>query len=111
MNMLVNALTSWQKKCIKVGEKHDIEVTFFHDNDNGKLNAYIDDGTLHVEKPGEQRACFDVGNGQSLSGKQQNDRTKAILTDLRLKRLITDRVLESEVEMDEEECPACGRRF
>lgn len=85
------------------------EVDYYEDGPvaGNKVEAFEDDGYLHVRFGGGLRAVFDVGNGQLLSGSRQNERTRQVLNVLRLPELIGKRTL---VEEDEKEvCPYCGR--
>jgi len=97
----------FERDCAKVAETTGISVNFFGAPKGQKQSFYEDDGSLHLHKRGGW-ACFDVGNGQSLSGKEQNERTRKIMEALGLP--ITDRVLVDETEDEEDdECPCCGR--
>lgn len=97
-------MTKFETECRKVSENTGIDVMFFPDK--GKSDLTQDDGTLHITKRG-LRACFDVGRGQSATGKEQNERTRAILSALKMEDCINNRVLVDEDE-DENVCPHCG---
>ncbi len=100
--------SKFQIECEALSEKTGIYVMFFEDKDAQK--PVEDDGNLHITKRG-LRACFDVGNGQSLSGKDQNENTRTILKALGMEDAINDRTLVDETDEDEENecCEHCGR--
>ena len=91
-------ITRFQKRCEQVAEKLGLEVIFFEDTN--KPDQFEDDGTLHVQN-GSLRACFDVSNGQALSGADQNSKTRLVMAELKLR--ITDRVLVGECNEEEAE--------
>lgn len=100
-----NYMTKFETECRKVSEATGIEVTFHPDKE--KSDPVQDDGTLHITKRG-LRACFDVGLGQGATGKYQNERTRAILSALKMEDCINDHVLVDEEDEDENVCPHCG---
>lgn len=91
--------------CTEVAQRLDLgEVLFFEESERSN-DAFHDDGTLHVQH-GFLRACFDVSNGQDLSGWQQNENTEAVMNALGL--AVTSRVLvddsgEGDADDDEDE--------
>lgn len=96
----------FQLQCEAVSEKTGINVMFLDDNQNSE--PCEDDGNLHIIKHG-LRACFDVGREQCASGKEQNERTRKVMTELGMEKQITDMVLVDEQEdCDDDECPCCG---
>jgi hypothetical protein len=102
--------TRWQKKCEDAARIADVEVCFYEEVPPiSKASQFEDDGYLHIEKPREDRACFDVGVGQSLDGKEQNRRTRIVMEALGLTSKISDRVLVEEDDEEEDCCPHCGR--
>jgi len=104
-----NPKIKFEVACKEASEKTGVEVCFFGNDGKAKTSFYEDDGNLHLFK-GKGWACFDVGQGQRLSGKEQNIRTRAVMTVLGLENYINDRVLVDETEDDDEdECPCCGR--
>jgi hypothetical protein len=98
---------TFRNRCDRVSGATGIEVMYFED-DPLQADAFEDDGTLHIRQASGLRACFDVGNSQSLSGREQNVRTRAVMDMLGLK--VTDRVLTDDTDDDDEDvCPECGR--
>lgn len=91
-------MTKFERLCRDVAESTGIDVLFFEDK--RPADTFEDDGTLHVMYRG-LRAVFDVGSGQSLTGEEQNARTRMILE--KLDRPVTDRVLVEETGDDDEE--------
>lgn len=91
-------MTKFEKLCREVASATGIDVDFYEDR--RPADVFEDDGTLHVMYRG-LRAVFDVGSGQSLTGEEQNTRTRLILE--KLDRPVTDRVLVEEYEDDDEE--------
>ena len=71
---------------------------FFHESCG--TDVFEDDGNLHIEHR-TVRACFDVGQCQTLSGKEQNKNTTDILTALNVP-FIVGRALVEEHEEDGE---------
>lgn len=102
--------SAFERQCVKASEATDVEVHFPRIAGERHQEPFEDDGYLHVMK-GKERACFDVGGGQSLCGKQQNERARAVLTALGMARKITPRVLVEEADDEDEDghCPHCGR--
>lgn len=98
--------TKFEKQCDEASEKTGVSVFIGWRDDEMAADAYEDDECLHIHKRGVH-ACFSVG-GDNYSGKQQNERSRAVLTALGLQKLITDRVLVDETEECEDECPHCG---
>lgn len=90
-----------------VSDTTGVSVYFPWRDDDMKLDAFEDDECLHIHKSGVH-ACFSVG-GNDYTSSQQNERTKAVLNALGLKKLITIRVLVEEEDEHDEECPHCGR--
>ena len=88
---------SFKKRCESVADQIGVTVDFF--KDSHQQEPFEDDGNLHIVRNG-LRACFDVGNGQSNTGKKQNVLSEHILAALGIKSYIRNRVL---VEEDDEE--------
>ena len=106
-------LKVWKKKCQRAADLVDISVVFYDENEAGMDDAYEDDGNLHVIRL-STRACFDVGNGQALSGVDQNINTKRVMAEIGLGKSVTDRVLVEEEGPEDDEpghCPHCGREY
>src|SRR5579864_2056706 len=101
----MNKLTKFETACNAVSEKLGIDVMFFDDETGSSVVE--DDGNLHITRRGK-RACFDVGNGQSLNGKQQNERAKKILAELGIEATKDALVDETDDEDDENTCSCCG---
>lgn len=101
-------LSAFEKKCRQVEEVTGVELFMIYDEPKSNY-CYEDDEVLHVCK-GTERACFSVG-ADHISGAEQNERTRQVLTALGLEKKITDRVLveEDEDEDEDEYCPHCGR--
>lgn len=99
--------TQFQSLCQEVSDKTRISVSFIREK-SGKTNVHEDDGTLHVTK-GSIRACFDVGEGQRLSGKEQNARAKELLKALNMESYATKAAFTDEYEEEDNVCPHCGR--
>lgn len=95
----------FEQLCEKVSEDLDIGV-LLHGKEKGS-GCFEDDGNLHIHHRGV-RVSFDVGNGQSASGAEQNARTRKVLTALGMESKITDRVLVEEVEETDEDCDNCN---
>lgn len=92
---------AWQLKCEKVSDQIlDDEPLFFTIDEAD--DAFEDDGCLHVTKHG-LRAVF--GIGEDTPGKSANEKIRAILTALGMKRKISKRSL---VEEECEECDSTG---
>lgn len=92
---------SFQSKCEKVSEQLGIAVEFYLEGTGRykrSAGAFEDDGSLHVTRSG-LRAAFDVGEGQSLSGKAQNKNTRAVMEALDVP--VTDRVLVDEKDNED----------
>lgn len=108
-----NKVSAFEKRCIIAARDAGVEVIFFRDDVDHKNDAVEDDGSLHVTRSG-LRACFDVGDGQSRSGYDQNVKTIMVLSGLGLwldmEQKSKDRVLVDETaeEDDDDECPHCG---
>ncbi len=100
-------MTKFEKKCLKVSEKTGVSFYSPYEDDNMHLDAFEDDGCLHIHKGGI-RACFGVNPTQDEPAKIQNERTREVLKALGLEKLIGSRVLVDETEEDQE-CPHCGR--
>ncbi len=97
--------TAFERKCIAVNEKLGLgEILFFPDE--RRADAFEDDGCLHVVKGG-MRACFDVASDDAAV---QNERARAVMTELGMEKKIDDRVLVDEKADEEDEyCPHYGR--
>lgn len=100
-------MTKFEKQCTAVSEKLDISCYFPWEDSDMKLDAYEDDECLHIHKRGVH-VCFGVG-GDDYTGKQQNERTRAVLEALKLSRLMNQRVWVDESCEEDESCPHCGR--
>lgn len=107
-----NGISDWQKKCQKIADDLNLGVCFFEDGPNCPVDNFEDDGYLHIRKSYGQRACFDVGKDQSLSGAEQNENTKEVMKMLfgNNTKKINDRVLVDEYE-ETELCPCCGQEM
>jgi hypothetical protein len=105
-NKKASRKTKFEIQCEEVAEKTGVSFYSPYNDKNMKTNAFEDDECLHIHKRGVH-ACFTVG-GDNYTGKQQNERTRAVLTALGLEKLITERVLTDETE-EEDECSYCGR--
>jgi len=100
--------SKFEKRCEEASEKTGVEFYIPWTDKNMKVDVFEDDECLHVHKRGVH-AAFSVG-GDNYTGKQQNDRTRAVLTALGLEAHIGPRSLVDETEEDEDdECPHCGR--
>jgi len=100
-------MTKFEKQCNEVSEKLNVDVIIW--NKETSQEPFEDDGNLNITKRGI-RACFDVGCGQSLGGKEQNERTLAVLNALGITKFANDRVLVEEHDDDcDDECPHCGQ--
>ena len=106
--MKTKTKTKFEKLCEEVSDKTGVELFDVCETGRVKLDAFEDDECLHIDKRG-LHACFSVGGG-NYSPRQQNERTRAVLTALGLQKLITDRVLvEEPVECDDDnDGPHCG---
>jgi len=62
--------------CTEAAESIGCELERF--DDQRQTDTFEDDGSLHVRAIGS-RYVFDVSRNQSLSGKQQNERTREVL--------------------------------
>ena len=104
---------AFRKKCEVAFSAIDSDPLYFEDEEM-EDDAFEDDGCLHV-RVNCLRACFDVSNGQSLSGREQNIRTRAVMESLGLVKKfepLTGRVLVDESEPDDDSCcPTCGREY
>lgn len=100
----MNAET-FKKRCLKVSEETGILCPYFFPSDGQKKGAYEDDAMLHIIHDGI-RACFDVGEGHSLTGAEQNVRTRLVLTKMKMPGYIRPSVLVKEAEQTG--CPNCG---
>ena len=99
----------FMRKCNKAAVAGETSVFFVDDRPAEENSQYEDDGALHV-KFGGCRAVFDVGDGQSNSGAEQNRKTRLVMEALGMKRKINDNVLVEECDDDEDDvCPHCGR--
>ena len=101
--------TKFEIKCEAVAEKTDVSFNFFG-NGMGKNDVHEDDGNLHIIYRGGHY-CFDVGKCQSLSGKEQNERTRSVLKELGMESKICDRTLVEETEDEDDCCPHCGHEL
>lgn len=101
--------TAFERRCEKVAEETGVGVDFFGaKGDKYKSDVYEDDGNLHIFIRNEW-ACFNVGQGQTLEGKEQNENTRKVLTALGLEKHITNRSLVEEEEEEDDCCHHCGR--
>lgn len=99
--------SAFERRCNKAAE--DVGVTVFFVLDEPTRPPFEDDGSLHVIHRGT-RAIFDVGWGQSLEGKEQNEHTKKVLIALGMEKSIGESTLvEEEEENDGDRCPHRGR--
>jgi hypothetical protein len=102
--------TAFEKRCEAAAEKTGVDVYFCYDPP-GNANVFEDDGALHIRQKSGQRACFDVGCAND-SVEQQNARTRAVLSELKLEKHIGPSTLVDETDEDEgDECPCCGREY
>lgn len=100
--------TKFQKLCELASKQTGVEVTYYVDEERAN-HLCEDDGNLHITK-NHVHACFNVGNGQSLGPKEQNERTRAVMNAMGLSDKISDRVLVDETDDDVDGiCPHCGR--
>lgn len=90
----------FQTKCEKIAEDTGVDVIFCNE-EKIRTDAFEDDGNLHVQQGGKLRACFDVSNGQCLSGHKQNENTQIIMEALGL--TVSDRTLVDNYDEDDEE--------
>jgi hypothetical protein len=96
--------TTFERKCEKVAEATGVAVYFPRIPGEKYQAPFEDDGCLHIMHKSE-RACF--GIGQDLSGQEQNERIRAVMT--AMGKRITERVLvDEEDDEDEETCEYCG---
>jgi len=99
--------TKFEKQCEEVSAKLGYGEVMFFEEDR-RCKPFEDDGNLHVTK-GRRRAVFDVGAGQSLRGKDQNERARKVLFELGIPANEDCFVIE-ECEKDDY-CPYCGRDY
>jgi hypothetical protein len=97
----------FETSCRAVAAKVGVDVIFFDDGPKAIPDCYEDDGNLHIRRGGF-RACFDVGCGQSLTGSEQNQNIRAVLTALKMQKAIGKRTLADEDVDEESTCPNCG---
>lgn len=102
------SVETFKSKCYEISERRSIPVEFY-DDDRKRNDVFEDDGYLHICE-GRVRACFDVGDAQSLDAERQNKRTRSILTDLDMTIKIGPRTLIDD-EPKTDLCPHCGREL
>jgi hypothetical protein len=107
-NIMRKKISKFERDCRAASELIGVDVVFYEDEPTHRLEVFEDDGALHIRKPNGFRACFDVGNGQSLCGDEQNSNTRRILTAMKMIKHIGEHTLVDEEE-DEECCSECGR--
>lgn len=56
--------TPWEKRCLRVAADFGVGVYFLEDDPAAQ---HEEDGFLHILKPGEQHAVFDLASGQRLN--------------------------------------------
>jgi hypothetical protein len=106
----------FQRKVERVVKSLDIDDPLVcHDSKDMKDDEYEDDGSLHIQRAGV-RYVFDVSDGQSATGEEQNRQTRAIMEALNMKRKITDRVLVEEGDENNDaehecNCEYCTRNW
>ncbi len=102
--------SKFEKQCDEVAAKTGVDFYIPWTDEVMKLDVHEDDGNLHIHKRGVH-ACFDVGKGQSLCGKEQNERTRAVLMALNLAKHIGPKSLMEEADPNDEDdiCPCCER--